>query len=128
MEATALGGTGGSICSVQVEAHFTGVRDTEGNRQRFAEATAVVMEQYLGTHWGLQLRNPAAMPLAATATLAWSGSSAPSIDVHRNGSRITTVPNTGVHADHLGAATGTFTYRVCEAGTITCSNAVVVTF
>ncbi len=51
-----LGGiTGGSICGVQIEANFTGVRDNAANRERFADATAQVLEQYLRVHWGLQL-------------------------------------------------------------------------
>src|SRR5687768_1631314 len=55
-EANALGGTtGGTICGVQIEAHFAGVRDTPANRDRFAEVTATVLGQYLGTHWGLTL-------------------------------------------------------------------------
>ena len=56
LEATALGGTsGGNICGVQIEANYTGVRDTDTNRIRFADATAVVMEQFLSTHWGLNV-------------------------------------------------------------------------
>lgn len=45
----------GNICGVQIEAHFTGVRDTEANRTRFAEATAAVLEEYLRTHWDIVL-------------------------------------------------------------------------
>ena len=51
-----LGGTtGGLICGVQIEANFTGVRDNAANRERFADVTAQVLEQYLRVHWGLQL-------------------------------------------------------------------------
>ncbi len=51
-----LGGmTGGMICGVQIEANFAGVRDNAANRDRFADATAQVLEQYLRVHWGLQL-------------------------------------------------------------------------
>ena len=53
-EALALGGvTGGNICGVQIEANFTGVRDTPANRDRFADITAVVVGQYLAAHWSL---------------------------------------------------------------------------
>ena len=56
-EANAFGGTtGGNICGVQIEANYTGVRDNATNRDRFGDATAVVLEQYLATHWGLNLR------------------------------------------------------------------------
>ncbi len=51
-----LGGTtGGMICGVQIEANFTGVRDNAANRERFADVTAQVLEQYLRVHWGLRL-------------------------------------------------------------------------
>ena len=32
-----------------------GVRDTPANRDRFGDVTAIVLEQYLATHWGLSL-------------------------------------------------------------------------
>ena len=55
-EASAFGGvTGGNICGVQIEANFAGVRDNAANRDRFGEVTALVLEQYLPTHWGIQL-------------------------------------------------------------------------
>ena len=55
-EATPLGGvTGGGICGVQIEANYTGVRDAAANRDRFGDATAIVLEQYLAAHWGLRL-------------------------------------------------------------------------
>jgi hypothetical protein len=53
-EASALGGvTAGQICGVQIEANFTGVRDTPANRDRFGDATATVLGQFLSMHWGL---------------------------------------------------------------------------
>jgi hypothetical protein len=55
-EANAFGGTtGGNICGVQIEANLTGVRDNAANRQAFGDATAIVLQQYLATHWGIQL-------------------------------------------------------------------------
>jgi hypothetical protein len=55
-EATALGGvTGGMICGVQIESNLTGVRDTPANRDRFGDVTAIVLEQFLATFWGLTL-------------------------------------------------------------------------
>lgn len=54
--AGALGGSSfGQICGVQIEANFTGVRDNITNRERFGAALAVVLEQFLRTHWGLDL-------------------------------------------------------------------------
>jgi len=55
-EATMFGGvTDGSICGVQIESNFVGVRDNAANRDRFGDATAVVLENYLFAHWGLKL-------------------------------------------------------------------------
>lgn len=54
--AGALGGvSNGNICGVQIEANFTGVRDTPANRERFADVTATVLEAYLRIHWGVRL-------------------------------------------------------------------------
>jgi hypothetical protein len=64
-----------------------------------------------------------------TADLTWSGSSATSIDVFRNGTKILTTPNDGAHTDTIGGrGGGTYTYIVCEAGTSVCSNSVGVAF
>ena len=59
-DAAPLGGvTGGGVCGVQIEANYAGVRDNAANRDRFGDATAVVLAQYLGAHWGLSLGAPA---------------------------------------------------------------------
>lgn len=47
----------GSICGVQIESNYTGVRDNAANRDRFGDATAAVLEEYLRVHWGLRLSN-----------------------------------------------------------------------
>ena len=57
--ASALGGsTNGDICGVQIESNFAGVRDNAANRDRFGDVTALVLEEYLRTHWGLRLASP----------------------------------------------------------------------
>ncbi|HEX8701622.1 MAG TPA: PKD domain-containing protein, partial [Myxococcaceae bacterium] len=61
------------------------------------------------------------------ADLTWSGASGTNVDVFRNNARITTTANDGAHTDTLSAA-GTYTYRVCNAGTTTCSSNVTVTY
>jgi PQQ enzyme-like repeat protein len=61
--------------------------------------------------------------------LAWSGATSNNVDIYRNGTRIITVPNTGVYTDSTGGhGHATYTYKVCNAGTQTCSNQVTVTF
>lgn len=58
----------------------------------------------------------------AKVDLTWSGATGANVDVYRNGTVITTTANDGAHTDTLpkGSA-GTFTYKVCAAGTTTCS-------
>lgn len=58
-EAGPLGGaTGGAVCGVQIEANYTGVRDTQANMDRFGDVTADVLDRYLTMHWGLDLDAP----------------------------------------------------------------------
>jgi subtilisin family serine protease/PKD repeat protein len=59
--------------------------------------------------------------------LTWSGAAGANVDVFRNGTRVTTTANDGAHTDQPSAA-GSYTYRVCNAGTTTCSNDATVTF
>ncbi len=56
------------------------------------------------------------------ANLSWSGATA-SADVFRNNGKITTVTGTS-YVDNLGRGGGTVTYKVCNAGTTTCSESV----
>ncbi len=62
--------------------------------------------------------------------LSWNGATSNNIDVYRNGVLVATVPNIpGFYTDHIGArGKGTYTYRVCDAGTQNCSNQVTVRF
>jgi hypothetical protein len=125
---------------VQIEANYTGVRDNASNRDRFGDATAVVLEQYLATHWGLNLGSgppPPAISItvrgykvkgAARVDVTWSGATGSGVDIQRNGVVVATTPNDGTHTDILGKVSGTFTYRVCNAGTTTCSTAANVSF
>ena len=54
--------------------------------------------------------------------LTWSGATSSDVDIFRNGVKILTTTNDGAHADNTGAkGGGSFTYKVCEAGTSTCS-------
>jgi subtilisin family serine protease len=63
------------------------------------------------------------------ADLTWSGATSTSVDVFRNDVRITTTANDGVHTDSIGSrGGGSYVYRVCEAGTTSCSNNATVTF
>jgi hypothetical protein len=65
-----------------------------------------------------------------TVRLTWSGATSANIDIYRNGPPpIATGPNTGTYTDSTGdTGRAQYTYRVCEAGTATCSNDVRVRF
>ncbi|MEK7704844.1 MAG: S8 family serine peptidase [Myxococcota bacterium] len=54
------------------------------------------------------------------ADLVWSGASGTTVDVYRNDAFIAATANDGAMTDVV--ARGTYTYRVCEAGTSICSN------
>jgi len=81
---------------------------------------------------------PSTMTLSATGykvkgsqrvDLTWSGTSSAMIDVYRNNTLISTTANDGAQSDAINKkGSGTYSYRVCEAGTSTCSNTVKVTF
>ena len=60
--------------------------------------------------------------------MAVSPSPPSAVDVQRNG--VVLAPgsaNDGVHVDNVGKRAGTHRYRVCEAGSSTCSPEVTVT-
>src|SRR4029077_14969709 len=64
-----------------------------------------------------------------TSRLTWSGATSPNIDVNRDGVVIATTLNDGSYNDSTGTTgRASFTYKVCEAGTQTCSNEVTVRF
>jgi subtilisin family serine protease len=63
------------------------------------------------------------------ADLTWSGASGTNVDVYRNGVVIATPPNNGTYTDNIDVrGGGSYTYKVCNAGTSTCSNEATVTF
>lgn len=63
------------------------------------------------------------------ADLTWTGAQSANVDVYTNGALSGTTANTGTASVNLGwRARGTFTFKVCEAGTSVCSNEASVTF
>ena len=66
-----------------------------------------------------------------TVDLFWNGATSTNVDIFRDGILIATVPNTDSYSytDSTGQkGSGTFTYKVCEASTLNCSNQVTVRF
>jgi subtilisin family serine protease len=63
------------------------------------------------------------------ADLNWSGSNSTSFDIFRGTTLIATVSNIGSYTDHIDRrGGGSYTYKVCEAGTDTCSNTATANF
>jgi serine protease len=63
------------------------------------------------------------------ADLSWGGATSTNVVIFRNGTEVATTPNDGAYTDgSLGKGGGSATYKVCEAGTSTCSNEVTVTW
>ena len=66
---------------------------------------------------------------ARLVELRWTGATSSNVDIYRSGSRLATVSNTGRYTDRFARnATGTFTYKVCNAGSQECSNQVSISF
>jgi subtilisin family serine protease len=66
-----------------------------------------------------------------TADLSWSGAGTATVDIWRNGQKILSgTANDGAQRDSIGGkGAGTFTYKVCDAGSSTiCSNTSTVVF
>jgi len=61
--------------------------------------------------------------------LSWSGLTASSVSIYRNGSVVTTTGNDGTETNAINAkGGGTYTFKVCDSGSSTCTNPVSVTF
>jgi subtilisin family serine protease len=66
---------------------------------------------------------------AQQVDLSWSGAASTSVDVFRGTAKVATTANDGAYTDAIGSkGGGSYVYRVCEAGTTTCSGNVTVTF
>ena len=61
--------------------------------------------------------------------LKWRRATSANMDIYRDGAVIATTPNDGLYDDSTGTSgQASFMYKVCEAGTQTCSNTVTVNF
>jgi hypothetical protein len=83
-------------------------------------------------------RTPAPIQLDLTAwndatkrylSLRWTGATGSTVDIHRNGKFIKNTPNTGRFTNTFTyVGPGTYGYRVCLAGTTTCSGVATLKF
>jgi PKD repeat protein len=64
------------------------------------------------------------------ADLTWSGATSENVEILRDGELINTGPSAaGAYMDIIGRKGGaSYVYQVCEAGTATCSNEVIINF
>ena len=63
-----------------------------------------------------------------TVDLSWTGATSSNVDIYRNGVLIVTTLNDRFYTDSPGGrGPATYTYRVCNAGSQTCSNQATVT-
>lgn len=63
------------------------------------------------------------------ADLTWSGASSTNVDVWRNNDFKITTANDFFHTDDINnRGSGSYTYKVCESNTSTCSNNVTISF
>jgi chitodextrinase len=60
--------------------------------------------------------------------LNWSGASGSRVDIFRNNSRLTTTSNSGSWTDSVAGRNGSYSYKVCNAGTSSCSNTAQVNY
>jgi len=61
--------------------------------------------------------------------LSWSGTTASSVDIYRDGGLLVTVTDNGSYTDSPGnKGAGSYAYKVCEAGTSNCSAVETVVF
>jgi hypothetical protein len=63
-----------------------------------------------------------------TVDLSWSGATSSTVDIYRNGLFLVTKPNPSYTDNTNVKGPATFTYKVCNQGTQTCSNNATVTF
>jgi len=64
-------------------------------------------------------------PSAGKVSITWTGATAASVDILRGAALVATTPNDGEYTDRVNG--GTYQYRVCNAGSTTCSVAVSIT-
>lgn len=66
---------------------------------------------------------------AKTPELGWSGATSDQVDIYRDGVFVIQTENDGAHTDNVGKkGGGSYTYKLCEAGTTTCSDFVTVSY
>lgn len=124
-------GMGGSISKALTAGTHTvkaAVTDTGGESS----------DQQVGVYVIAPTSQPQGLSLSATgykkkgvqhADLKWTGATSAKVDIFRDGVKVANTANDGSHTDVIDRkGGGSSTYKLCEAGTTTCSNSVLVRF
>ena len=128
------------ITNTQARAHIENTANAQGALgQNFR---AWVRYGRVNAHLALTADNPPPPPASITLTatgykvkgqqkadLQWTVTTAATMSILRNGAVIANEPNDGTYTDPINrTGGGSYTYKVCEAGTAVCSNEATVTF
>jgi hypothetical protein len=121
-------GTGGSVTKVLTAGtHTITAKVTDGGGLTTTRQVSVTVAAAATSGGTLTARGRKVKGLQ-TVDLSWKGLSGTSLDVYRNSTKWPT-PNDGAETDNLNKkGSGSYTYKVCVAGTTTCSNTAAVTF
>ena len=126
-------GTGASITvALQAGTHAitAKVTDTAGASGQASTSLIVSSPQAPASSSGFTLSGTARKQKGLQkADLRWTGASASTVDVYRNGAKRTTTSNSGSYTDNIDLkGSGSYKYSVCDAGTTNCSNTITLTF
>ena len=124
-------GMGGSVTralTIGTHAVKATVSDSDGASSSRQLTVYVIAPPSLPTGVSLSARSYKKKGLQY-ADLKWSGATSTKVDIYRDGVRAANTANDGAHTDSINQrGGGSYTYKLCEAGTTTCSNSVVVRF
>jgi hypothetical protein len=110
-----------------VKGGSTGVKDPSGNALAQDKVWSFTT-QASGTVISLTVTGYKVKGLQ-TADLSWKGAGSTTVDIYRDGVKVATTANDGFYTDAINKKGGaTYVYKLCEAGSSTCSNQVTVTF
>jgi hypothetical protein len=124
-------GTGGSFSAVlEAGRHMITASVTDSGGLTGSASITITVESSGGSESEITL-SVTARKVRGTgyADLAWSGATSDDIEIYRDDVKVATTSNDGAYTDGpIGKGGGSATYKVCGAGTSTCSNTVSVTW
>lgn len=135
-------GTGGAFSrTLLAGAHTIQARVSDGGSLSSSKSVQIVVEARTSEPEPVPTPTPTPTPTRTLtvrgykvkgvqhAELVWGGFTGTTVDLYRDGTRLTSTNNDGFHTDNLRQkGGGSHTYRACEAGTNTCSGNAQVSF